>query len=277
MEDRSPLPKVPLKVSTTDRNWMVNVNPDGSFILGGTGAPPTAPTQFTMDGLPPGLVVKGANYGAGNFSPGMTIDPKTTVNVTVIIGYVPASTLSSVPVRGKVINVAKELNAGVLSLTSFLPDGPTVVSPIAADGTVEVASLPIGAYHPGVRTSTGSAVSWGIPVVIAKATSDLTIDLGNSPFPEFEGINPKQSPFIGGKAGTITGVMTQNLTPISFNPDQNHFFRMDVKHEVTGIVTSWAVHVEKEWQVPQIRVGDTVTVPGIISADGTPRLSADPF
>jgi hypothetical protein len=52
---------------------------------------------------------------------------------------------------------------------------------------------------------------------------------------------------------------------------------MDVKDELTGVVTSWAIHVEKDWQVPNVKAGDKLSFSGIRSADGTNRFSADPF
>ena len=52
---------------------------------------------------------------------------------------------------------------------------------------------------------------------------------------------------------------------------------VDRRAELTGVVTSWAIHVEKDWQVPNVKVGDKLSFSGVRSADGTNRLSADPF
>jgi hypothetical protein len=52
---------------------------------------------------------------------------------------------------------------------------------------------------------------------------------------------------------------------------------LNVKDAATGVVTPWAVFVEHDWQVPRIIVGETITVPGVPSTDGTNRFSASPF
>jgi hypothetical protein len=55
------------------------------------------------------------------------------------------------------------------------------------------------------------------------------------------------------------------------------YFRMNVKGASTGVVTPWAVFFEREWQIPKIIVGETLTVPGVLSTDGTHRFNAYPF
>jgi hypothetical protein len=113
-------------------------------------------------------------------------------------------------------------------------------------------------------------------IVIRETVSNLTIDLKDNPFPEFQGAGPtRSSPFIGGKKTEITGVVTQKLTGIGV-PDAR-YFRMDVKDESTGAVTPWAVYVEHDFQAPNIAIGETYVVTGTLSTDGTNRLSADPF
>ena len=52
---------------------------------------------------------------------------------------------------------------------------------------------------------------------------------------------------------------------------------MEVWDERTGAVTPWAIYVGQDSLVPNIVVGDTLTVPGTLSTDGTNRFSADPF
>ena len=52
---------------------------------------------------------------------------------------------------------------------------------------------------------------------------------------------------------------------------------MDVKDDSTGVVTPWAIYVARDYQAPNIVIGETLTVPGTLSTDGTNRLGADPF
>jgi hypothetical protein len=52
---------------------------------------------------------------------------------------------------------------------------------------------------------------------------------------------------------------------------------MDVKDESTGAVTAWAIYVAHDFQAPNIMVGETLTVAGTLSTDGTNRMDADPF
>jgi hypothetical protein len=117
-------------------------------------------------------------------------------------------------------------------------------------------------------------VGWTF-VVIRDTISNLTIDLRGNPFPEYEGAGPTRSPFTGGRKTEITGVVTQRLTRIA--PPDVEYFRIDVRDENTGVVTPWAIYVARDYLVPQIVVGQTLSVPGTVSTDGTHRLSADPF
>jgi hypothetical protein len=271
-EDGSPLPNISINVTTTGNNF--SIEDGGSFrFIAGIGE---AIQIRDVKGLPPGYFLKSVSYGGNNFglSP-VTIDTSQATFV-LTLGFQPSSTLPKVLVRGKVLNVARELNTSSLILRSTMPDGPTLVAPLQPDRSFELSSIPIGAYRTGVRNDAGTEfVSWSM-IVIRETVSNLTIDLKDNPFPEFQGAGPtRSSPFIGGKKTEITGVVTQKLTGIGV-PDAR-YFRMDVKDESTGAVTPWAVYVEHDFQAPNIAIGETYVVTGTLSTDGTNRLSADPF
>jgi hypothetical protein len=271
-EDGSPLPNISINVTTTGNNF--SIEDGGTFrFVAGVGE---AILIRNVDGLPPGYFLKSVSYGGRNFGLGpMTIDASQAI-VVLTLGFQPSSMLPKVLVRGKVLNVARELNTTSLILRSTMPDGPTVVARLQPDRSFEFPSIPIGTYRTGVRSDAGNeSVSW-IMVVIRDTISNLTIDLKNNPFPEFQGAGPtRSSPFIGGKKTEITGVVTQRLTGIA--PPDVEYFRMDVKDESTGAVTAWAIYVAHDFQAPNIMVGETLTVAGTLSTDGTNRMDADPF
>jgi hypothetical protein len=270
-EDGSPVPNVRMTVVSV--NGVSTVTEDGSFRIPlrvGTG-------QFAVQGLPPGYFLKSVKYGAKNFSPGsVLIDGMSPPTFVLTLGFESVSTLQRVTARGKFANIAAELNAVSLSLVSTLPGGPTFDAQLQPDSTFDFSSVPIGAYRAGVRDAAGNAYIFSVTTVIASSVSGRVLDLGNNPFPEFESAYTIRSPFFGGRKIEITGVATQKLTRIHPREDVA-YFRMDVKDERTGAVVPWAIHVEHEWQVPKITVGETLTVQGVLSADGTNRLTAYPF
>lgn len=66
------------------------------------------------------------------------------------LGYEPLATQQTVTVRGRVSNVARELNATSLSFSSTIPNGPTFVMPLQSDRSFEFTNVPVGAYRAGV-------------------------------------------------------------------------------------------------------------------------------
>jgi len=270
-ENGSPLPNIPIRVATTGNS--VSVEDGGSFrFVGNVG---DALQIRAVDGLPPGYFLKSVSYGGRNFGMGPVVIDASPATMVLTFGFQPVSTLQKVTVRGKVLNIARELETTSLVLKSTMPDGPTVVARLQPDLSFDIASIPIGAYRTGVRSGAGNeSVSWTM-IVIRDTTANLTIDLKSNPFPEFEGAGPTRSPFIDGKKIEITGVVTQKLTPIA--PPDVEYFRMDVKDESTGAVTPWAIYVAHDFQAPNIVIGEKLSVPGTASPDGTNRLGADPF
>jgi hypothetical protein len=270
-ENGSPLPNISINVTTSGNNFSVEYG--GSFrFIAGIGE---AIQIRDVAGLPPGYFLKSVSYGGANFglSP-VTIDSSESIFLFTL-GFQPLSTLHTVMVRGKVLNIARELHTTSLILRSTIPSGPTVEAPLQPDGSFEFSSIPIGAYRTGVRSNAGNeSVSWAM-VVIRDTISKLTIDLHANPFPEFEGAGPTSSPFISGKKTEIIGVVTQKLTRIAA-PDVE-YFRMDVKDESTGAVTPWAIYVDHDFQAPNIAIGEKLSVTGTLSTDGTNRIDADPF
>ncbi len=270
-EDGSPLPNISIDVTTSGNRFSVEAGGSFRFIAGIGEAIQIRDVQ----GLPPGYFFKSVSYGGKNLGLNPVTIDASQATIVLALGFRPVSTLPKVMVRGKVLNIARELDTTSLSLTSMLPDGPTVVAPLQPDRSFDISSIPIGAYRTGVRSKAGNdSVSWTI-VVIRDTISNLTIDFKSNPFPEFEGAGPTSSPFISGKKTKITGVVTQKLTGIGV-PDAR-YFRMDVKDESTGAVTPWAVYVAHDFQAPNIAIGETYVVAGTLSTDGTNRLSADPF
>ena len=273
-EDGSPLSNqtyITMRVTTSGNN--ASVEDGGSFrFIAGIGE---AIQIRNVEGLPPGYFLKSVSYGGKSLGLNpVTIDASQDTLV-LTLGFQPVSTLQKVAVRGKVLNLARELDTTSLILKSTLPDGPTVVAPLQPDRSFEIANMPVGAYRTGVRSGAGNeSVSWTM-VVIRDTLSNLTIDLKSNPFPEFEGAGPTRSPFTGGRKSEITGVVTQKLTRIA--PPDVEYFRMDVKDDSTGVVTPWAIYVARDYQAPNIVIGETLTVPGTLSSDGTNRLGADPF
>jgi hypothetical protein len=270
-EDQTPLPNIPIRVATTGNSF--SLEDGGSFrFIAGVG---DALRVTSVDGLPPGYFLKSVSYGGANFGMNPVTINGSQATLILTLGFRPVSTLQKVAIHGKVLNIARELGATSLILKSAMPDGPTVVASIQPDHSFDVASIPIGSYRTGVRNDAGNeSVSWTM-VVIRDTISNLTIDLRDNPFPEFEGAGTALSPFTAGKKAEIRGVVTQKLTRIA--PPDVEYFRMDVKDETTGAVTAWAVYVAHDFWVPKIVVGDTQSVPGTLSTDGTNRIGADPF
>jgi hypothetical protein len=280
-EDGNPLPITGGRPATREHVAIVGGNTatieiDGTFR---TLSMSTGISAFLVVGFP-GYIIKSVKYGDREFDPfNVQVDGKSPPTSFVLtLGFEPLARLPKVTARGSFLNIARELKATSLALLSMNPMGPTLESPLRPDGSFEFSNIPIGVYRAGVRSAAGNTAVSSTFAAIGQDVSNLTINLRNNPFPEFERVRPARSPFTDGKRTEITGIATARLVRIS--PESSSYiaayFRMDVKDE-RGNVTSWAVYVDKDWQVPNIHVGDTLTVPGIVSTDGTNRLSADPF
>jgi hypothetical protein len=273
-DNGSLLPPVPLRIVDAGRNLSVSAE-DGFFRFflrrGAT-------AQLAVEGLPPGYSLKTTIYGGWNAGPTLLIDGREPQSLLLMIRVQPGSTLPSVTARGKVVNLARELNAASLSLvfTSTTSSGPTLVVPIQPDNSFEISSIPIGSYRADIRAA-GSENLWASSTVavIRKDVSNLTIDFADNPFPELEGVNLFRNVFEDGKEITITGVTTQRL--MRFRTSKSLYFRMNVKDESTGVVTPWAVYVGNSDWAPNIAPDQTYTVKGTAARDGTNRLKAKPF
>jgi len=257
-EDGSRFPDVPMKAGNLRGSLNAVFEGSKGVLSFAVSVPIGSTAQFDVVGLPPGYFLKSVELGGRDVGLGpVVIDGKSLATLVLTAGYLPVSTLQKVTARGKVVNIAREVRVTSVSFTSTNPTGPTLVSELRPDGTFEFPSIPIGVYRPSLFSN-----------LLVIPDSNLTIDLHNNPFPESD----PQSVFTGGKKTTITGVVTEKLTFSGHG-----YFRMNVKNESTGAVTPWAIYVAADWLVPKIVVGDTLSVPGTLSTDGTNRLSADEF
>jgi hypothetical protein len=277
MEDRSPVPDFPNSITVADRRGssvsVIAAYRVQSFPFT---IPLNATAEIAIDGLPPGYVLKSVAYGGKDvgLNP-FVVDGKSSGTLDLILGYDLASTQKRVAARGKVINQAPELKVTSIRFASTMTNGPSLIARLQPDGSFEFADIPIGAYRPGVIDPKGGVNTSPNILVIRDSVSGLTIDLRNNPFPEFVGVRPERTVFADGKKTELTGVITQKLTRIGTTDAA--YFRLNVKDAATGAAAPWAVFVEHDWQVPKIVVGETVTVPGVPSTDGTNRFNADPF
>jgi hypothetical protein len=287
MEDGSAVPEFPTSIGVVDRRGSgittITFREPG---LGGTvwsvyqsfpfSISMNATAEIAVEGLPPGYVLKSVAYGGKDF--GLTpfvVDGKSPATLDLTLGYDPASTLKRVTARGRVINPAPELRVTSIRFASTMTNGPALVARLQPDGSFEFADIPVGLYRTGVLDPKGGVSTSPNIFIIRGDVSNLTIDLRNNPFPEFDGVRPERTAFTDGKSTEITGVITQKLTRIGATDAA--YFRMNVKDAATGVVAPWAVWVEHDWQVPKIIVGETVTVPGVPGTDGTNRFNAHPF
>jgi hypothetical protein len=232
--------------------------------------------QLAVDGFPPGYSLTSVIYGGTNVGQKFLVDRRESL--LLMIRVQPGATLPTVTARGKVENLARELNGANLSLvlTATLSGGPRVLAPVQPDHSFEFVNIPIGSYSAGIQSAQSVWRSVTV-VVIRDAVSDLKIDFGDDPFPDWDVANlSAPSPFSDGKTITITGVATQKLT--RYRPaGKSAYFRMNVKDEATGVVKPWAIHITDEGLVPNIAVGETYTLTGSAAADGSNRLKAQPF
>lgn len=291
MEDKSPVPSFPKSLTVVNRNGATGVSVGGgrgTIVDVGVGGvysslgfyPITyaigTTVEIAVEGLPPGYVLKSVAYGGKDF--GLTpfqVDGKSLGTLDMILGYDPVAILQKVTARGKVINPAPEWKVTSIRFASTMANGPVLVASLQPDGNFDVGDIPVGLYRTGVIDPKGGAHTSANVLDIRAAVSGLVIDLKNNPFPEFDGVRPERTVFFDGKSTQMTGVVTQKLTRIG--TADSAYFRLNVKDAVTGAVTPWAVFLEHEWHAPKIVVGETLTVPGVQSTDGTMRFSASPF
>ena len=236
--------------------------------------------RYRLENIPPGryYVAAGAVL-APDYYPGTpNLDTATVVTLrdgTVLTRHdfslVPSS-LHAVKVSGKVVNIAREWTVSTLivRLISSATGGPTMESAVNADRSFAFADVPVGTY----RTWLNGLIAGGagiLPAVVVGSSdvANVTIDLRDNPFPEFPG--GSHANFDRGNPVTIRGVVTQGVTQ-SRPPAPARYFRLDVKDERTGIVTPWAVALNRDWELLKFNVGDSVTVTGAGSRDGTHRL-----
>jgi hypothetical protein len=166
------------------------------------------------------------------------------------------------------------------------------------DNSFEFANVPSGVYGaaigiagvqrlvlPTSGNATGTKLSGltinldnNVPTVSVAGmdVSDVTIDLGNNPFPEYPGAS-FLGPFDAGNTLTLHGTLTQAITPTR-GPSPK-YFRVDVKDEGTGAVIPWAVLLQSVksptdlMNALNLTIGAPVIVSGAPSRDGTRRLS----
>src|SRR5205814_608174 len=120
----SPLPNIALKVTTSGNSF--SFVDDTSFrFIAGVGE---ALQIRDMEGLPPGYFFKSISYGGKNLGMGPVVIDASQATMFLTLGFQPVSTLQKVTVRGRVLNIARELDATSLILKSTMPDGPTVVA-----------------------------------------------------------------------------------------------------------------------------------------------------
>jgi hypothetical protein len=278
MEDKSIVPDFPREIRAVNRRGSPSLN--GFSVWKSLGYFPfTIPIHSTaeiaVEGLPAGYVLKSVAYGGKDvgLNP-FLIDGKALGTLDLILGYDPAGFQQKVAARGKVINPAAELKVTGIRLVSTIPKGPVLLAGLEPDGSFEFKDIPIGLYRVGVIDPKGGENTSPKIFEIGAATASLTVDLRNNPFPEFDGVPPARHAFTDGKITEITGVITQKVTRIVGG---RGYFRLNVKDASTGVISPWAVLFEHEWQIPKITVGETITVPGVASTDGTNRFSAFPF
>jgi len=274
-EDGGPMPAGPLRVADMAHTWSVDTK-DGFFRVS---IPRGTVTQFSVEGLPPGYALRSVVYGGRNAGlASVMIDGRQPQAVLLRISVLPGSTLPNVSVRGKIVNVAPELNFRSMSMamSSSVSGGPSFTAPIESDNSFAFPNITIGTYQPGLRDATGKF--WGIssPTEVRNDAKDLTIDLRNNPFPELDSPQPLQSLFTGGKELEISGVATQRLTHMRAS-GRTVYFRMDVRDAQSGAITAWAIYIHDEGLVPNIEIGQTYTLKGTVASDGTHRLNAQPF
>lgn len=269
-----------LLLSGSDR-LPIPIRPDGSFDL-----PRVLPGAYTVATLPaytgiaPDLVLydlKSITQGSTNVGLGpVRIDSLAAADLLITFEGIRLADLQPVKVSGKVVNIAREPAPfrRIVRLMSSMPGLPMIEAPLKSDNTFEFVNVRAGIYQASIADLSGNS-SLMSTVTVVRDVADVTIDLRNNPFPE----NPTASwsaVFASNNRMILRGVVTQPITEIR-PPAPLHYFRMDVKDEGTGIVTPWALLVSThDPDSLNIKVGQTVTVTGVGTRDGTYRLLMDP-
>jgi hypothetical protein len=235
--------------------------------------------SYRLENLPPGRYYIVADVLAPTYYPGTSnLDTATVVTLrdgTILTGHdfvaVPAS-LRTAKVSGKVVNIAREFTVSILKVRLISSGGgrPTLESAVNADRSFAFPDVPVGTYSTWLNgLIAGGAGIFPAVVVGSSDVVDVMIDLRDNPFPEFPG--GSLANFDLRNTVTLRGVVTQGVTQ-SRPPAPARYFRLDVKDERTGTVAPWAVALNRDWDVLKFKVGDTVTVTGSGSTDGTPRI-----
>jgi hypothetical protein len=181
---------------------------------------------------------------------------------------------NTVTVRGRVANVAREASFKnrIVQLGS-IAGGPTVLASVKPDYSFEFFGVPAGTYRVSVVGFPGSNSIFPTITVGTMDVENVTIDLVSNPFPEFPG-GAFSSVFDVNKQAAIRGVVTEAVTPQVSPPALTRYFRVEVKDDVTGVVTPWAVMLLEN---VKLSVGETVRVVGVGAHDGTNRISLNPI
>lgn len=274
-DDGSPFPNASLQVNSRvgTATSGTSVRPGGRFLLTMI---PDEDNQIFISGLPPGHQLKSIALGNTNFglSP-VKVDRTTPKDITLTITSVPFSSLRTVKVSGKVVNIApewKDVNP-VIRLTGTSQGTSIIEGYLNPDRTFVFYGLPAGTYNAALAgLPAGTSLFPSFTVALADV-SDVTIDLRDNPFPEYPG-SAFSPVFDSNRFVTLSGVVTQAVTQIR-PPAPPRYFRMDVKDQATGAVTPWAVIFTRSAELVKANVGDTVTVTGVGSRDGTTRMSLD--
>lgn len=270
-QDGSSLPAVSLKVVDAGSKASAAVD-DGFFTIF---LQRTAAAQLSVEGLPPGYSLASIVYGGRNVGTTLQIDGREPNSLLLMVDVQPGTVLPRVSARGTVVNMATELSGMKLAivLTPTLSDGAALSVPIRPDGSFDISDAPIGAYRIGIQAPDGM---WVLPelATIRSAAPDLRVDLRDNPFPEMAG--PSPTLFANGPETEFTGVATQRLTPVGTSRSMA-YFRMNVRDEATGALSSWAVFVADSALVANVAIGGSYRLKGTVARDGTRRVNAKPF
>ena len=279
---------VPLRVVTDDGSPLPNR--DGTAIArsadfsAGTSVPEghgflrlfEGEHQISVAGFPPGYTLKSITYGSADIGLGpLRLDSAAQGDLVLTIAVTPLSSLDTVKVRGRIVNVARELNLAdrAVRLTSSIPGGPTIETGLKADHSFEFANVPAGVYKTSLAGTIEGISLFPSVTVNRSDVAEVTIDLRNNPFPEFPGGSIALA-FDDNNRVTVRGVVTQAVMKMRESAPAR-YFRMDVSDGATGVVTPWAVVFVRAGDRVKVTVGETVTVTGSGTRDGTHRINLD--
>lgn len=269
-EDGSPLPNV--NASAVAR--MASLTSSSSIQQGGTFALRLTKGEFQISvaGLPPGYALKSIAKGNTNLGLAALQLDDSQENLVLTLSVVPLSTLRTVKLSGRIVNVGREWATANRVVRIAGPGGsPMIDTPLKADDSFVFSNVPVGRYE---TTLVGVPPFYSAfpEITVGSDDVDVTLDLLNNPFPEFPA-GSSSVVFYSNNQQTLRGVITQGITQPRRGPFS--YFRMGVKDEKTGVVTSWAVAIWAYVNPSKLAVGDIVTITGSGSRDGTPRMSLD--